>query len=90
MFGFPAIQGTLGGGVSHQSWGLGPERGCAMPMKYQVKYDQCSRTFAVWRWDELPRKAQRVAQAFRREGDAYEWIHQNTSREDKVYPTLFN
>jgi len=61
-----------------------------MPTKYQVKYDQCSRTFAVWRWDELPRKAQRVAQAFRRKDDAYEWIHQNVSREDKVYPTLFN
>ncbi|HOS93234.1 MAG TPA: hypothetical protein PLD23_17275 [Armatimonadota bacterium] len=61
-----------------------------MPSKYQVKYDQASRTFGVWRWTDLPRRAQPVAQQFRRESDAYEWIRQNTTREDKVYPTLFN
>jgi len=58
--------------------------------KYQVRYDRPSRTFGVWVWGAPKQRDACVADAFRRETDAYHWINANTTKEDKVYPTIYN
>jgi hypothetical protein len=56
--------------------------------RIQVRYDRPTRTFEVWAWGLPGQRDTRVATSFRHECDAYQWINQNCTRQDRVYPTL--